>query len=113
MPVGGVMIDVAPGVKFPLRGADETWKAIEEGRVTVTTCMSCNIELQCLDNAQLVACPDCTMLSPVDQASDNSSSSVDYNNDRYGVGVGVKPSDIVRWIQQQQQQHVRYSFGNF
>lgn len=93
-PVERIMIDVAPGVKYPLRGSRETWNAIEEGRVTVTTCMSCNIELQCLADAQLVACPDCTMLSPVDQASDNSD-----NTGRYGVGVGVKPSDILRWIQ--------------
>jgi hypothetical protein len=94
-PVQGIMIDVAPGVKLLLRGSSETWQAIEEGRVTVTTCMFCNIELQCLDDAQLVACPDCTMLSPVDQAIGH----LDNSEGRYGVGVGVKPADVVRWIQ--------------
>ena len=95
------MIQVAPGVKLPLRGSEETWKAIEEGRVTVTTCLFCNIELQCLDNAQLVACPDCTMLSAVDQAF-TSSEDPDSNADgRYGVGVGVKPADVIRWVERQ------------
>lgn len=99
--VEGVMIQVAPGVKLPLRGSEETWKAIEEGRVTVTTCLFCNIELQCLDNAQLVACPDCTMLSAVDQAF-TSSEDPDSNADgRYGVGVGVKPADVIRWVERQ------------
>ena len=30
------MIEVSPGVNMPLRGYFETWKAIMDGRVTVT-----------------------------------------------------------------------------
>ena len=94
VPTGATMIEVAPGVKLPLRGSDETWRAIEDGRATITMCMCCQIELNCLENAQLVACPDCTMLSPVDQ-----SNQYDDGVARHGVGVGVKPADVIRWIQ--------------
>jgi hypothetical protein len=88
------MIDVGPGVKMPLRGSDETWEAIEYGRVTITTCISCQIDLNCLEDAQLVICPDCTMMSPVDQTP--GPGKVSY--ERYGVGVGVKPQEILDWV---------------
>jgi hypothetical protein len=88
------MINVGPGVSMPLRGSDETWKAIEDGRVTITSCIFCQIELNCLEDAQLVICPDCTMLSPVDQTEGQENSSFA----RYGVGVGIKPAEIVEWV---------------
>jgi hypothetical protein len=89
-----IIIEVGPGVSAPLRGSDETWKAIEDGRVTITSCTWCQIELNCLDDAQLVICPDCTMISPVDQTAGQDNSPCE----RYGVGVGIKPEEIVKWI---------------
>ena len=89
-------IEIAPGIKLPLRGSEETWKAIEEGQITVTNCVSCQQELHCVLDAQLVVCPDCTILSPVDQSYHYAGTSAD----RYGVGLGIKPEDVVRWIQQ-------------
>lgn len=97
----GIMIEVAPGVKLPLRGSDETWKAIEDGRVTITTCIACQIELHCLEDAQLVACPNCTMLSPVDQTNQEDSTA------RFGVGVGVKLEDVIRWIDKKDSEFAR------
>lgn len=88
-------IEVAPGIRLPLRGTEETWKAIEEGQVTVTTCMTCQQDLHCVLDAQMVVCPDCTMLSPVDQTSQDAESLAD----RYGVGLGVKPEDVLRWFE--------------
>lgn len=88
-------VEVGPDISMPLRGADETWKAIEDGKVTITSCISCQIELNCVADAQLVICPECTMMSPVDQ-TDESEKGVFA---RYGVGVGVKPEDVVKWIQ--------------
>ncbi len=93
--LGGITIEVAPGIRLPLRGSDETWKAIEEGQVTVTSCISCQQDLNCVLDAQLVVCPDCSMLSPVDQTTQDADSSAD----RYGVGLGVKPADIIRWVE--------------
>jgi hypothetical protein len=90
------MIDVGGDVKMPLRGSDETWKAIADGRVTITSCIYCQIDLNCLEDAQLVICPDCTMISPVDQAEGQENSLFA----KYGVGVGVKPEVIVEWFEQ-------------
>lgn len=90
-----IMIEVAPGVNYTLRGSEETWKAIEDGRITVTRCVFCQIEINCLEDAQLVVCPDCTMISPVDQTNDGTDAYIT----RHGVGVGVKPEDVIRWIQ--------------
>jgi hypothetical protein len=94
-PASSLMIDVGTGVKMPFRGSDETWKAIEYGRVTLTTCISCQIELNCLEDAQLVICPDCSMMSPVDQTPGQGNVSYE----RYGVGVGVKLQDILEWVE--------------
>lgn len=90
-----IMIEVGPGVSMLLRGSDETWKAIEDGRVTITSCIYCQIELNCLDDAQLVICPVCTMMSPVDQTDGNDENS---SATRRGVGVGIKPEDVVEWV---------------
>jgi hypothetical protein len=97
-----IMIDIAPGVKLPLRGRDETWSAIEEGNVTVTMCVCCNMDLNCIFDAQLVICPDCFMLSPVDQtelqgAADDSTTTTPPMH-RHGVGVGIKGEEILRWV---------------
>lgn len=79
---------------MPLRGAKETWDAIGEGRITITNCLTCQMELNCLDDALMVICPDCTMISPVDQAGDGPE-----GNKGYGVGVGVKPEEVIKWLQ--------------
>lgn len=94
LPSGGIQIDVGQGKKMPLRGAKETWAAIGDGRITITNCLTCQIELNCLDDALMVICPDCTMISPVDQAGDGPESS-----SNYGVGVGVKPEEVIKWLQ--------------
>lgn len=94
-PFEDMTLEIAPGIKLPLRGSEETWRAIEEGQATVTSCISCQQELHCVLDAQLVVCPDCTMLSPVDQTNHFSGTTPD----RYGVGLGVKPGDVLRWIE--------------
>jgi hypothetical protein len=91
-----IMIEVAPGVKLPLRGSAETWSAIEEGSVTVSMCVCCNMDLNCILDAQLVICPDCLCVSPVDQTEQDSTSSASMH--RHGVGVGIKGEEILRWV---------------
>ena len=93
-----IMIDVAPGVKMPLRGSVETWSAVEEGNVTVTLCVCCNMDLNCIFDAQLVICPDCLCVSPVDQTEQDSATSTASLMHRHGVGVGIKAEEILRWV---------------
>ena len=54
--------------------------------------------LNVIENAELVVCPDCTMISPVDQTATICSSSAEEQYSRYGVGVGIKPEAVRDWI---------------
>jgi hypothetical protein len=94
---GCIMIEVTPGVKLPLRGSAETWRAIEEGSVTVAMCSCCKIDLNCVVDAQIVICPDCFVLSPVDQTEQGAADS-STSMHRRGVGVGIKAEEIRRWV---------------
>jgi hypothetical protein len=95
---GCIMIEVTPGAdKLPLRGGAETWRAIEEGSITVTMCGYCKMDLNCVFDAQLVICPDCFILSPVDQTEQGTADSTTSMH-RRGVGVGIKAEEIRRWV---------------
>ena len=104
---GESMMEVAPGISVPLRGSHETWEAIKDGRVTVTTCCACQLELHCIEDAEMVICPDCWIVSPVDQMVGGiplEEEDSDYNagqkkSSSHGVGLGVKPTDVVEWLE--------------
>jgi hypothetical protein len=95
------MIDVAPGVTLPLRRSAETWKAIMDGRVIVTPCFCCTQDLTCIEDAELLACSDCWVFSPIEQPNQQ------HGRRSSGVCIGVRAEDIMEWIQesQQEQQH--------
>jgi hypothetical protein len=95
------IIEVAPGVEMPLISVDETWKAIMEGRITVTTCSCCTTELTCIDEAHLVVCADCWVFSPVDQAI-AIATTIDQHRHQHGssVAIGVKTEAILHWLSQ-------------
>lgn len=95
-------IEVAPGVSLVLIGATETWGAIMDGRVMCTKCIDCDTELTCVDYVQLVICPDCQEISPVDQSEDSSFFSIDNEDDCQAVGMGFKQGDIMEGMTQQQ-----------
>jgi hypothetical protein len=109
------MIEVAPGISLPLRGAAETWEAILDGRITVSTCGCCQVPLHCTDAAELVICPDCWVVSPIDTSAMESPTSStgscgsdgDDDNGFLGrcssIGLGVKAEDIIAWMEQQEQ----------
>jgi hypothetical protein len=61
-----VQVEVAPGHYMPLRGSDETMYAIEMGYSRTVTCFACQAHLSCVPDCELVICPDCRVLSPVD-----------------------------------------------
>lgn len=60
-----IAVEVTPGHFMPLRGSEETMRAIESGRAHVVECMACGAVLTCVPDCELVICPDCRVLSPV------------------------------------------------
>ena len=85
---GPTEIEIALGIFKPLRGSDETWKAIETGNIVESTCFSCTYDLHCLDDAEFVLCPLCRVIGPV---------KANLLGFEYGVGLGVKPEQLRRW----------------
>eukprot|EP00339_Tiarina_fusa_P005505 CAMPEP_0117032204 /NCGR_PEP_ID=MMETSP0472-20121206/23094_1 /TAXON_ID=693140 ORGANISM="Tiarina fusus, Strain LIS" /NCGR_SAMPLE_ID=MMETSP0472 /ASSEMBLY_ACC=CAM_ASM_000603 /LENGTH=503 /DNA_ID=CAMNT_0004740759 /DNA_START=21 /DNA_END=1532 /DNA_ORIENTATION=+ len=63
-----LVIEVAPGIRMSLKTPEDTWRAVLDGRITVTTCTSCACELTVADDAEVVVCTDCWVFSPVDQS---------------------------------------------
>jgi hypothetical protein len=76
-------IEVAPGLSVRLRGADETWRAIQADQYQPCTCLECNATMFCIQDAWLVLCPTCRVASPVHIAS----AATTANRDG-GVGLG-------------------------
>jgi hypothetical protein len=103
------LIEVSPGCHLPLRGSEETWKAIMSGKVTITRCACCEEDLTCVEDAQLVVCCDCWVFSPVDQSiagiplEEETDEEWFTRNKSRGVGLGVKANDIIEWISSQQE----------
>lgn len=71
------MVEVAPGHFVALRGSEETWHALQRNTVTIVSCSCCEISLQCIQDAAMVLCPDCKMISPLADNGD-------------GLGLGIK-----------------------
>jgi hypothetical protein len=95
---GTIRIEVAPGIELRLRGSKETWAAIKESRITVTSCCCCLTELHCIEDSDLVVCPDCWVVSPVDQSIGGIPIEGDSNESDPRVGLGVKVEDTIRWL---------------
>jgi hypothetical protein len=81
-------IEISPGVHVPLRGADETWKAIANDFYMPAECICCESTIFCIQDADYVLCPDCRVVSCM---KDPSSHRVG------GVGLGFKYEDLARW----------------
>lgn len=82
------MIEISPGVHVRLRGADETWKAIEQDYYMPTECLCCQVTIFCIQNAEFVLCPDCRVVSRMEDSSSQGMG---------GVGLGFKYEDLARW----------------
>jgi hypothetical protein len=82
-------IQVSPGEFMRLRGADETWRAIMDDFYMPCTCVCCNLTLFCIQDANFVLCPECRVVSPMD----------DMVYDEYdgGVGLGFTIEDLGKW----------------
>ncbi|CAB9526766.1 expressed unknown protein (Partial), partial [Seminavis robusta] len=84
------MIEVSPGVSMPFRGSEETWEAIALNRIVRTECLGCSIQLYCVEDAELVVCPDCQTMSPAHKTEDPQAK-------RTGLGLGFKEEQLVQW----------------
>lgn len=62
---GCLEIEISPGVYEQLRGAEETWIAIKEGRIGFQECLCCNLNMVCRDDVEFSLCPNCKVVSPV------------------------------------------------
>jgi hypothetical protein len=82
-------VEIAPGVTARLRGSQETWECVERDFYLPVTCFSCNLDLCVIMDANLVICPRCRVVSPID---DCSSEGLDG-----GVGLGFTYDDLRQW----------------
>ena len=81
-------IEISPGVHVRLRGADETWKAVENDFYMPAECICCESTIFCIQNADYILCPDCRVVSRMEDISSNGMG---------GVGLGFKYEDLARW----------------
>jgi hypothetical protein len=82
------MIEISPGVHVRLRGANETWKAIEQDYYMPAECLCCQTTIFCIQNADYVLCPDCRVVSRMEGSSCQGIG---------GVGLGFKYEDLANW----------------
>jgi hypothetical protein len=83
------MIEVAPGNFLRLRGAEETWHAIQNDFYSPCICLCCEETLFCIENASYVLCPACRVVSPLEQCHDGESEG--------GVGLGFTMENLAKW----------------
>ena len=86
------MIQVAPGEYMRLRGAQETWKAVQQDFYIPGTCICCQETLFCIQDAVFVLCPICDVVSPSQPGKILISDG--YNG---GVGLGFVIDELIQW----------------
>jgi hypothetical protein len=83
-------IEIMPGLRVPLRGAEETWNCIEHDFFLPVTCFACTTELCCIQDASYVLCPVCRVVGPMDAGAGDFGSTM-------GVGLGFSFDDLFQW----------------
>jgi hypothetical protein len=81
-------LEISPGVHARLRGADETWNAIENDYYMPAECICCESTIFCIQDADYVLCPDCRVVSRMEGLSSRGMG---------GVGLGFKYEALARW----------------
>jgi len=99
-----LVVEVSPGVLIPLMSAQDTWKAIQAGRIMVSTCLVCQEELTSADSVQFVTCSDCWSINAIHQVKRNTAKvederTTESHEKKQVLGVGVKNHEIVQWIE--------------
>ena len=81
------MIEIAPGEFMRLRGAHETWKAIQDDFYLPCACFCCDLTLFCIQDATYVLCPQCQVVNPLEKIDG-------YDG---GVGLGFTMEELAEW----------------
>jgi hypothetical protein len=84
-----VLIQVAPGVRVPLRSGSETWQAIIDDFYVPCPCLGCSTTLFVIQDAAYVLCPCCRSISPMEGQFVNLFVA--------GAGMGFTFDDLTRW----------------
>jgi hypothetical protein len=92
-------MEVSPNVWMALRGANETWSAVENGFYAPTMCLSCDLNVLVIFDAEFVLCPSCRIVSPITDDGSGFRSTEDdkESGDKHGVGLGFKVEDLMKW----------------
>lgn len=81
-------IEIAPGLSVRLRGAQETWAAVESDFYMPTTCICCSTDIFCIMDANYVICPVCKVVSPMEGCTQGMEG---------GAGLGFTMEDLQQW----------------
>jgi len=89
------VMEIAPNLFLPYRGSQESWKAVNDGRFAVATCLGCTLPLVVLDSAEYLLCPECHTVSPLLSCDDNTTTTTTDDEKKSvsgggGVGLGIK-----------------------
>jgi len=79
---GRPLVEVSPGCLVPLRGSAETKDAARSGNTKLAMCFVCSLNLVCISDAQMVMCPACRTVSPVEGGATNG-----------GLGLGMREEE--------------------
>lgn len=73
-------IEISPGMHLRLRGANETWEAVQLDFYIPCLCICCeNKTIFCIEDADYVVCPSCKTVSPLERRN---------GTQEGGVGLG-------------------------
>jgi hypothetical protein len=87
----GPMVELGPGLYARLRGASETWACVENDFHVPACCISCALDLCCIQDADYVLCPRCRVVSPLDDAHQH------HGGENGGVGLGFTYDELFTW----------------
>ena len=78
-------IEIAPGVRKPLRSAKETIRAVARDCFVPTVCVVCDKHptIFCVADAEYILCPNCKTISPMEGGE-------------YGVGLGFTVETLAK-----------------
>lgn len=83
-----MMIEIGPGALVRLRGAEETWDCIQRDFYLPTQCSFCELILCCIQDASYVLCPQCRVVSPIDDIMEEFDG---------GAGIGFTFEQLHAW----------------
>jgi hypothetical protein len=114
-PVRHSLVEIAPGVSVRLRGADETLEAVRTDYLVSEFCICCQELLHCTRDADMVLCPVCKVVTPLESNRSRSTHRIplhpadDYHHsgdeeyhqsDLRSVGLGMKHDTVCLYRQE-------------